>query len=200
MPSIQANETGHRQNAANASNSQLLIASNCVYHCKSFLGSFWSVGCCRVKSCAAETEVRKMAVTTSQATGRYAAGEATASGRARNAREAIQARQPIGAFAARAIRELTQAAPTDPARLRRTIRRSELRQVVPLADSTIYELERRGEFPLRFFLTARCVVWDLSEVETWLRSRRQPGEADLEKKAPVPDYRKWRSQIEMGNL
>ena len=28
--------------------------------------------------------------------------------------------------------------------LRRTIRRSELRQIVPLADSTIYELERRG--------------------------------------------------------
>ena len=78
--------------------------------------------------------------------------------KARHAREAIRARQPRGAFDARAIRELSQAAPTDPAQLRRTIRRSELRQIVPLADSTIYELERRGEFPQRFFLTARCVV------------------------------------------
>ena len=110
--------------------------------------------------------------------------------RARYAREAIRARQPRGAFDARAIRELSQAAPIDPAHLRRTIRRSELRQIVPLADSTIYELERRGEFPQRFFLTARCVVWDLAEVETWLRSRRQSGSADAVKKAPVPDFRR----------
>ena len=47
--------------------------------------------------------------------------------------------------------------------LRRTIRRTELRQIVPLADSTIYEMERRGEFPQRFFLTPRCVVWDLAD-------------------------------------
>ena len=108
--------------------------------------------------------------------------------KARHAREAIRARQPRGAFDARAIRELSQAAPTDPAQLRRTIRRSELRQIVPLADSTIYELERRGEFPQRFFLTARCVVWDLSEVLAWLQSRRQAG-SNGTKKAPMPDVR-----------
>jgi hypothetical protein len=33
--------------------------------------------------------------------------------------------------------------------LKRTIRRQELRQMVPLADSTIYEMEQRG-FPRRF--------------------------------------------------
>ncbi|MEJ0068123.1 MAG: AlpA family phage regulatory protein [Pseudomonadota bacterium] len=55
--------------------------------------------------------------------------------------------------------------------LRRAIRRTELRQIVPLADTTIYELEQRGEFPRRFFLTARCVVWDLAEVEAcWRRA------------------------------
>ncbi|WP_413894092.1 helix-turn-helix transcriptional regulator [Candidatus Skiveiella danica] len=113
-----------------------------------------------------------------------------ASDRARHAREAVRARQPLGAFDARAIRELSQAVPTDPKGLRRIIRRNELRQIVPLADSTIYELERRGEFPQRFFLTARCVVWDLAEVEAWLRSRRQPGGAEMVKKAPVPDFRK----------
>jgi prophage regulatory protein len=45
--------------------------------------------------------------------------------------------------------------------LPRTIRRHELRLIVPLTDSTIYEMEKRGEFPRRFNLTPRCVVWDL---------------------------------------
>ena len=54
----------------------------------------------------------------------------------------------------------------------RTIRRKELRNIVPLADSTIYEMEQRGEFPRRFALTPRCVVWDLSEVQAWLAARR----------------------------
>lgn len=93
------------------------------------------------------------------AAGQQADTELTVSDRARYGRQAIRARQPLGAFDASAIRELSQAAPTDPTRLRRTVRRSELRQIVPLADSTIYELQRRGEFPQRFFLTARCVVW-----------------------------------------
>ena len=57
--------------------------------------------------------------------------------------------------------------------LKRTIRRQELRAMVPLADSTIYEMEQRGEFPKRFALSPRCVVWDLTEVEAWLTSRRR---------------------------
>ena len=99
-------------------------------------------------------------------------------------REAVRETEPSGAFDARAIRELYKAAPADPSGLRRTIRRSELRQIVPLADSTIYELERRGEFPQRFFLTARCVVWDLREVLAWIESRRQAGNNAM-KMAPV---------------
>ena len=89
---------------------------------------------------------------------------------------------------ARAIRDLYKAAPTDLKGLRRTIRRSELRQIVPLADSTIYELERRGEFPQRFYLTARCVVWDLAEVMAWLKSRRQAGRNGV-KRPTMPDVR-----------
>jgi len=107
----------------------------------------------------------------------------------RNSRDVVRERQPLGAFDARAFRELSQVVPIDPRSMRRTIRRNELRQIIPLADSTIFELERRGEFPKRFFLTARCVVWDLAEVEAWLQSRRQPDAADLVKKAPVPDFR-----------
>jgi hypothetical protein len=30
----------------------------------------------------------------------------------------------------------------------------------------IYNMEQRGEFPQRFHLTSRCVVWDLAEVVT----------------------------------
>jgi prophage regulatory protein len=103
--------------------------------------------------------------------------------------QTARATEPPGAFDVRAIRDLYKAAPTNPKGLRRTIRRSELRQIVPLADSTIYELERRGEFPQRFYLTARCVVWDLSEVMAWLQSRRQAGSNGV-KKAAVPDVRR----------
>jgi prophage regulatory protein len=56
--------------------------------------------------------------------------------------------------------------------LRRTIRRRQLREMVPLADSTIYEMEQRGEFPRRFPLSPRCIVWDVAEIEAWLERRR----------------------------
>jgi prophage regulatory protein len=72
----------------------------------------------------------------------------------------------------------------------RPIRREELRQLIPLADTTIYEMEQRGEFPKRFYLTARCAVWNLSEVLTWLDARRK------DKTAAVahPDVTKRRSR------
>lgn len=58
--------------------------------------------------------------------------------------------------------------------IKRTIRRAQLREIVPLADSTIYEMEQRGQFPRRFALSARCVVWDLAEVEAWPLRRQVP--------------------------
>lgn len=70
---------------------------------------------------------------------------------------------------------------------KRTIRRHQLREIVPLADTTIYDMEQRGEFPLRFYLTARTVVWDLGEVEVWLEQRRQASRAKAIKRAPSPD-------------
>jgi len=73
--------------------------------------------------------------------------------------------------------------------VRRTLRRSDLRKIVPLSDTTIYEMERRGEFPRRFNLTARCVVWDLAEVEAWLAARRDASDAKQVKRAPSPDVR-----------
>src|SRR3569833_905930 len=56
---------------------------------------------------------------------------------------------------------------------RRTIRRTELRQLVTLANTSIYDMDRRGEFPRRFNLTARCKEKDLAEVEAWIAARRQ---------------------------
>lgn len=74
----------------------------------------------------------------------------------------------------------------------RPIRRPELRQLVPLADTTIYEMEQRGEFPRRYPLTRRCVVWDLAEVEAWLEARKQAGrEAQVE----GPDVRQRRARL-----
>lgn len=76
----------------------------------------------------------------------------------------------------------------------RAVRRRELRKIVPLADTTIYEMERRGEFPRRFYLTSKCVVWDLSEVEQWLTARRDASLAGRIRRAPDPDVSSRRSR------
>jgi prophage regulatory protein len=78
--------------------------------------------------------------------------------------------------------------------VRRAIRRAHLRQIVPLADTTIYEMEQRGEFPRRFYLTPRCVVWDLAEVEAWIEERRLASDAALNKRAPTPDVRQRKTR------
>ena len=72
---------------------------------------------------------------------------------------------------------------------KRTIRRDQLREIVPLADTTIYDMEQRGEFPQRFYLTSRTVVWDLGEVEAWLEERRQASREKAIKRAPSPDVK-----------
>ena len=66
-----------------------------------------------------------------------------------------------------------------PLPFRRTIRRQELRQIIPLSETTIYEMERRGELPRRFNLTPRCVVWDLAEIEAWIEERKQAPRRDI---------------------
>lgn len=88
-----------------------------------------------------------------------------------------------------AYEELPQFPRRSPLPFRRTIRRSELRQIVPLAETTIYEMEQRGEFPRRFRLTARCVVWDLEEVEAWIEERKQASRAAKSAAPAGPDVR-----------
>jgi prophage regulatory protein len=82
----------------------------------------------------------------------------------------------------------------EPTLAKRTIRRHQLREIVPLADTTIYDMEQRGEFPQRFYLTSRCVVWDLSEVEAWLEQRRAASKAKTIKRAPPPNVRERRTR------
>lgn len=77
---------------------------------------------------------------------------------------------------------------------KRNIRRAELREIVPLGDTTIYELEQRGEFPKRFYLTARCAVWDLDEIEAWVKQRRVASDAGLLHRAPTPDVHQRKSR------
>ncbi|MDN7439370.1 AlpA family phage regulatory protein [Burkholderia cepacia] len=86
--------------------------------------------------------------------------------------------------------ELPQFPKGSPLPFRRTIRRQELRQIVPLAETTIYEMERRGEFPRRFNLTPRCVVWDLAEVEAWIEQRKQAPRGRVSK----PDVRQRKTR------
>mgnify|MGYP001168709313 CR=1 FL=1 len=74
---------------------------------------------------------------------------------------------------------------------RPVIRRDQLRELVPLANTTVYEMEQRGEFPKRFYLTPRCPVWDLKEVNCWLRKKREETE---QMTPPHPDVRRRRSR------
>lgn len=69
------------------------------------------------------------------------------------------------------------------------VRRDELRRIVPLADTTIYEMERRGQFPRRFNLTPRCVVWDLTEVEAWIEKQRRISESPNFTRSKFPNVR-----------
>jgi len=76
---------------------------------------------------------------------------------------------------------------------RQTVRRKDLRRLVPLSDTTIYELEQKGKFPKRFYLTPRCVVWPLADVLNWVDDRRQACESGDIELAPHPDVHLWKN-------
>ncbi|HTO18815.1 MAG TPA: AlpA family phage regulatory protein [Pseudomonas sp.] len=52
--------------------------------------------------------------------------------------------------------------------IKRAIRRPEILAKTGLSATTIYNLEKRGEFPQHFMLTPRCAVWFEAEVDAWL--------------------------------
>ena len=52
------------------------------------------------------------------------------------------------------------------------INKKTLRSMVPLSERTIDAMEKRGQFPKRFALSARSVVWDLDEVQEWMERQK----------------------------
>lgn len=70
-------------------------------------------------------------------------------------------------------RELTDSEMRKPGRV--LINRKQLLKIIPLCDRTIYNMEKRGEFPKRFTITMRMVAWDLREVEDWMEARKSAG-------------------------
>lgn len=57
--------------------------------------------------------------------------------------------------------------------MQRVLRRPEVIGRTGLSRTTIFNLEKAGNFPQHFMLTPRCAVWDEGEVEAWLDSRRK---------------------------
>ncbi|QXL85231.1 AlpA family transcriptional regulator [Comamonas sp. NLF-1-9] len=55
------------------------------------------------------------------------------------------------------------------------INRKRLLAMIPLSERTIFNMERRGEFPQRIVLTKRSVAWDLAEIEAWIEMRKSTG-------------------------
>ena len=66
---------------------------------------------------------------------------------------------------------------------------------MPLADSTMYGMGLRGEFPRGFDLTPRCVVWDLSEVGAWLEEGPSDSRSGRLKTSHYPDVRLRRAKF-----
>ena len=54
---------------------------------------------------------------------------------------------------------------------RRILRLPEVLEMTGLSRTTVWRLERKGEFPRRVQLGPRAVGWQSSAVEEWLASR-----------------------------
>lgn len=55
---------------------------------------------------------------------------------------------------------------------KRLINKKTLHTMVPLSPRTIDTLEKKGEFPKRFALTERSVVWDQDDVVAWINKQK----------------------------
>lgn len=44
--------------------------------------------------------------------------------------------------------------------------------ILPLGESTIYEMIRRGEFPKGITLSERVIAWNMSDITEWLQSKQ----------------------------
>lgn len=55
--------------------------------------------------------------------------------------------------------------------MQKILRTPDLLQITGLSRTTIWRLERAGDFPRRLRLGPNAVGWDAAEVEGWLASR-----------------------------
>lgn len=53
----------------------------------------------------------------------------------------------------------------------RFLRIKEVLHRTGMGKSTLYYLEKKGEFPKRFLITPRCAVWDEDQVDKWMEAR-----------------------------
>ncbi|MEY8688952.1 MAG: helix-turn-helix transcriptional regulator [Leptothrix sp. (in: b-proteobacteria)] len=65
------------------------------------------------------------------------------------------------------------AASVSPAMSGRLLRLDAVEARVGIRKSSIYALQRRGEFPQSVQLTARCVAWRESDIDAWINARAQ---------------------------
>ncbi len=66
---------------------------------------------------------------------------------------------------------------------KRFLRRNEVLSRTGLGATTIYKMEKSGEFPRHILITPRCAGWDESEVDAWMISRKKSPAVP----APFPD-------------
>lgn len=57
--------------------------------------------------------------------------------------------------------------------MKQMLNKKMLREMVPLSPRAIDAMERRGDFPRRFALPCRVVVWDKDEVEAWMDQQKE---------------------------
>jgi len=50
------------------------------------------------------------------------------------------------------------------------LRTKEVQEMTGLSRTTLWRLERKGDFPDRVALSSASVGWKLSEVESWLKN------------------------------
>ena len=56
---------------------------------------------------------------------------------------------------------------------KRLIDKKELRKIVLYSHSTIYRMEKTGQFPQRIQIGPARVAWSLSDVLEWVEAKRQ---------------------------
>lgn len=72
------------------------------------------------------------------------------------------------------------------------IGKKDLMKMVPVSMSTIDSLEKRGEFPKRWFITDKRAAWNRDEVEQWLDERQATSPAEFTGKKPPVEMRVFR--------